>query len=88
MLENKNWLLEDEDFDDWYEKYGLDEETFEDDGWIDLRGCDLSLCLDADDYESYMYEHGFDGIYYDADEDEYDYDWDDDWDDEDEDWLE
>lgn len=63
MLENKNWLLEDEDFEDWYEEYGLDEETFEDDGWIDLRGCDLSSCLDVDDYESYMYEHGFDGFY-------------------------
>ena len=63
MLENKNWLLEDEDFEDWYEEYGLDEETFEDDGWVDLRGCDLSSCLDADDYESYMYEHGFDGFY-------------------------
>jgi hypothetical protein len=76
MLKNKNWQLEDEELEEleledeelenWFEQYDLDEDMFEDeDGWMDLRGCDLESCLDADDYDSYLYEHGFNGFYYD-----------------------
>ena len=74
MLKNKNWQnmdeeleeLEDEELENWFDEYDLDEDMFEeDDGWIDLRGCDLESCLDADDYNDYLYEHGFNAFYYD-----------------------
>jgi hypothetical protein len=70
MLKNKNWQnvdeeLENEEFDEWFEEYDLDEDMFEDDGWMDLRGCDLESCLDADDLNDYLCEHGFNGFYYD-----------------------
>lgn len=36
---------------------------FKKNGWINLDGCDLDLCLDADDLNDYLFENGFNGFY-------------------------
>ena len=53
--------------------------NFKENGWINLDGCDLDLCLDADDLDDYLFENGFNGFYEDCEPP---------LDDEDEDWLE
>ena len=58
---------------------------FKKNGWINLDGCDLDLCLDADDLNDYLFENGFNGFYEDCepplDEEEWYEDEDEDFDD-------